>query len=264
VRVSALEYFDRHAISWWLSNEERAERKRFGIAERLPTGHLNSSQVACVNHLEPARVDHELALTIARNLEPRVIEVRDTGEGGYVSFEWIGESNYLNEPGGHVRGANVTSLDALMRVTLDDKTLALLVIEWKYLESYGGKSVTHSSSGTDRVAIYPALIEAADSPLAPGEARRLFYEPYYQLARQTLLAARAVADPDSPESEWLHVHVIPEGNVRLRHRVKNAAPLLSGSTLKETWRSALKAPERYRVLGPSAVVPADAPAKWSG
>jgi len=81
VRASARGYFDRHAISWWLSNEERAERKQLGIAEKLPTGHLNSSQVACVNHLEPARVDHDMALTIARNLEPRVVEVRDTGEG---------------------------------------------------------------------------------------------------------------------------------------------------------------------------------------
>jgi len=151
-----------------------------------------------------------------------------------------------------------------MRVTLDDKTFALLVIEWKYLESYGGKSVTRSLSGTDRVAIYRALIEAADSPIASGEPRRLFYEPYYQLARQTLLAARAVADPDTPESEWLHVDVIPEPNVALRHRVKSAAPLLSGNTLEETWRSALKAPERYRVLGQSAVVPVDAPGKWRG
>jgi hypothetical protein len=72
-------------------------------------------------------------------IEPRVLEVRNTGEGGYVSFEWIGESNYLNEPRGYVRGENVTSLDALMRVMLDDETLALLVIEWKYLESYGGR-----------------------------------------------------------------------------------------------------------------------------
>jgi hypothetical protein len=60
------------------------------MTHKLPTGHLNSSQVACVNHLEPARVDGEIALAVARNVEPRVVEVRDTGVNGYVSFEWIG------------------------------------------------------------------------------------------------------------------------------------------------------------------------------
>jgi hypothetical protein len=43
---------------------------------------------------------------------------------------------------------------------------------------------------------------------------RLLYEPNYQFARQTLLAARAVADPDTPESEWLHVHVSPKATSR--------------------------------------------------
>jgi hypothetical protein len=195
-----------------------------------------------------------MALIVARNLEPRVVSVRDTGEGGYVAFEWIGKKSYLNEPGARVRGANVTLLDALMRVTLDGGALALLVIEWKYLESYGALSVETSLSGTDRVAVYRALIEAGDSPVLPGDPKRLFYEPYYQLARQTLLAARAVAEAETAETEWLHVHVIPEGNVTLRQRVKKAAPLLRGDTLEETWRSALKVPERYRIVTPSAIV----------
>ena len=262
LRGSALAYFNEHEIAWWLSDAERSEREDLKMTERLPTGHLNSSQVACVNHLEPARVDGDVALAVARNLEPRVAEVRDTGEGGYVAFEWIGKSEYLDEPGAHVRGAHVTSLDALMRVTLDDGAFALLVVEWKYLESYPATSVAKSRRGTDRVAVYRELIEGADSPLAPGDAERLFYEPYYQLARQTLIAARAVADPETPETEWLHVHVIPEGNAALRRRAKEAAPLLLGETLEEAWRSALKAPERYRVLAPSDVVPSDARGDW--
>jgi hypothetical protein len=262
LRASALAYFDEHGIAWWLSKAERAERTELGMTDRLPTGHLNSSQVACVNHLEPARVDREVALAVARNLDPRVAEVRDSGEGGYLAFEWIGKREYLNEPGAFVRGANVTSLDALMRVTLDDGALALLVVEWKYLESYPATSVATSGRGTDRVAVYRELIEAADSPLAPGDAGRLFYEPYYQLARQTLLAARAVADPETPETEWLHVHVIPDRNLELRRRAGEAAPLLLGETLEEAWRSALKAPERYRVLAPSEVVPSDASGDW--
>jgi hypothetical protein len=84
VWASALAYFDKHDIAWWLSDDERTEREQLGITHRLPTGHLNSSQVAYVNHLEPARVDADVVLAVARNLEPRVAEVRDTGEGGYV------------------------------------------------------------------------------------------------------------------------------------------------------------------------------------
>ena len=39
-----------------------------------------------------------------------------SGDGGYAAFEWVGKKDYLKEPGAHVRGANVTSLNALMRV----------------------------------------------------------------------------------------------------------------------------------------------------
>jgi len=70
------------------------------------------------------------------------------------------------------------------------------VIEWKWLESYDAARVATSAGGTDRVARY----QGADrGPLLAADARRphkrLFYEPYYQLVRQTLLAARAFADP---------------------------------------------------------------------
>jgi hypothetical protein len=57
IRQSALEYFRRHGIQWWTS---RWDRRTAGMDPR-PTGHLNSSQVACVNHLEPARVDRAAA-----------------------------------------------------------------------------------------------------------------------------------------------------------------------------------------------------------
>jgi hypothetical protein len=82
--------------------------------------------------------------------------------------------------------------------------------------------------------------------------------------RQTLLAARAVADPATPETECLHVHVIPEGNAALRRRVKEAAPVLLGKTLEQASRSALKAPDRYRIVTPSQVVPAEVPAPRVG
>jgi hypothetical protein len=43
----------------------------------------------------------------------------------------------LNEPGGRTRGAQVTSLDALMCALRADGGRTLIAFEWKYLESYG-------------------------------------------------------------------------------------------------------------------------------
>lgn len=117
---------------------------------------------------------------------------------------------------------------------------------------------------TKRIAsTYRKLIEAEDSPLLPAAPERFFYEPYEQLMRQTLLAAAVAADPETPERTWVHVHVIPAENLELRTRVKQAVPLLEGNTLDETWRGALSALERYRVVTPSDVVPASVPASWA-
>jgi len=254
VRTSAIDYFAEHDIKWWLSDREKAERRTRGKPPSGPTGHMNSSQVACVNHLEPARLDETVALAVARLLEPHVASVRDTGEGGFVAFEWIGERDYLGEAdseGARRRGEYVTSADALMRVTLDDGEQLLLVIEWKYLEQYDGVYFGNPR----RLGRYRPLIDADGSPIVAGEAERLFYDPYYQLLRQTLLAAAAVADPMTPETGWRHMHVIPRDNEALRTRVKEAAPLLLGATVEETWRSALTKPERYRVVDPSDAVP---------
>ena len=66
IRRSALDYFKRHRIRWWTSKWD----KRTKDMEARPTGHLNSSQTACVNHLEPARVDAAVAQQVAHNLDP--------------------------------------------------------------------------------------------------------------------------------------------------------------------------------------------------
>jgi hypothetical protein len=263
VRRPALSYFDLHNIRWWLSTAEEAERAVLAALPAAPTGHLNSSQVACINHLEPARLDKEVALTVARRLDPRVREVRDTGEAGFVAFEWIGDKSYLNERGARTRGAKLSSIDAIMRVTLRDDTPMLILIEWKYTEAYEKGREMRYRDGTDRVERYRTLMESEDSPLQPGSPERLFYEPYEQLMRQTLLAAAVVADADAPELTWMHVHVIPAENVELRKRVKQAVPLLGGDTLEETWKGALKAPEQYRVVTPTDVVPETSSTPWA-
>jgi hypothetical protein len=239
VRDSAVDYFKRHEVKWWTSQWDERDPKM----EARPTGHLNSSQVACVNHLEPARVDAAVAQQVIANVDAtlRAAPVDD----GFVDYEWIGAKSYLGERGSRTRGANITSLDALMCGERDG-TRTLVAYEWKYLESYPTKAVAKSDKGTDRVATYRSLLERRECPIRVGDIRWLFYEPYYQLMRQTLLAWQMVEHGEFGASDWLHIHVVPELNVALRR--SRAAPNLVGATMEEKWRSVLKQPERYRLI----------------
>jgi hypothetical protein len=105
-----------------------------------------------VNHLEPARLDAEVARAVLANVDPAVVEPMPVEDGGFVAYEWIGEKNYLNEPGTRTRGAQVTSVDALMCGRRSDGQNIIVAFEWKYLESYGPDSRATSSRGTDRVS----------------------------------------------------------------------------------------------------------------
>lgn len=257
-RGEALQYFATHRIKWWLSRNEAEERRVAGVSG-LPTGNLGSSQVACVNHLEPARTDYDLALAIARAVDPSVAAICPIpAEGGYVAFEWISESDLLGERGSRQRGANVTSLDALMLARRPDLSVVAIVIEWKYLEGYDPKSHAISSKGTNRVETYRPLLEDRDSPLRQGELERLFFQPYVQLMRQTLLAwqmTRQRMRGWPAIDDWKHAHVIPEGNVRLRRHIPPHAAYAELRLLSEAWKSFLKVPDRYEVLTPTELLP---------
>lgn len=250
LRQSAMRYFADNGVKWWTSRWDA----RIPEMESRPTGHLNSSQVACVNHLEPARIDESAARRVLASIDPSLNPVQ-LGDDGYVIYEWIGQENYLREPGLRTRGAHVTSLDAMM-CGENDAGRMLVAIEWKYLETYQGKSTGVSSRGTDRVAIYRPLLEESDCPISVSDIRSLFYEPYDQLMRQTLLAWQMVQHREFEATDWIHVHVIPEGNHALRMSVQGA-PDLVGSGMAEKWRSVLRDPSRYRVLTPSDLVPVD-------
>jgi len=240
VRQSALDYFERNRIKWWASKYDARTK---GPPAR-PTGHLTSSQVACVNHLEPARIDRKVAEQVVQTIEPGYHAV-PTAPNSFVEYEWIGNSSYLGEKGARRRGANITSLDALMCGERDVRRI-LLAFEWKYRECYGLKSVATSRKGTDRVATYRPLLVRADCPIRVGKIEWLFFEPYYQLMRQTLLVWQMVEHGEFGASDWLHIHVVPELNVALRR--SKATPDLAGWTMHDKWRSVLKDPDRYRLM----------------
>jgi hypothetical protein len=90
--------------------------------------------------------------------------------------------------------------------------------------------VATSSRCTDRVATYQRLLDEPGCPIKRGDRKRLFFEPYYQLMRQALLAWQMVEYEEHGASAWLHVHVVPELNVTLRGGGRGAKEL-GGETM---------------------------------
>lgn len=112
VRQQALALFKELHISW-----------HQGVAEG-PTPHLRSSQVQCVNALgqmmaDPERITRAFgpALDIARVRDFGVIDATEAGR--YLTFEFIGGSDYFSEgrAGKRTRGSQSTSLDAAFAYT---------------------------------------------------------------------------------------------------------------------------------------------------
>ncbi|MXP15695.1 hypothetical protein GRI44_13145 [Altererythrobacter confluentis] len=217
--------------------------------------HGASSQVCCVNFLFPfvdqpnllARwIDHVLGVEGA---QPEVIERRN-GEDHYVAFEWFPETDYLNEAGKNGkgnRGSNSTSVDAAVRYRIGDE-LHLLLIEWKYTESYASKRDPKSLAGDPtRIARYQNIWQRPHGPIRADldvELTEFFLEPWYQLLRQQMTAYHAETDPLSPYSRATLLHISPNGNFDL-HKVKGNFGAL-GDDVFEVFASLLEGNFRDR------------------
>ena len=132
-----------------------------------------------------------------------------------VEFEWIGLEKSLE--GGTSRGEYETSVDSFL-IAETDKGRRAYLMEWKYTEEGGdGDDKGAGRSGETRRHRYAPLYEAASSSfygngIAMGE---LFYEPFYQLMRNRLLADRMVAKGELGVSDAKVVVVVPEENYRI-------------------------------------------------
>lgn len=241
-REGALEYYNEHCIAWWGGNDR-------------PTDSPISSQVACLNHLEPARLNHDLAIQLACRYVPDAAEVLPI-EDGYLAYEWVGTNSYLGERGWSLksRGKNITSVDALMPVKRRDGQVCLMLIEWKYTECYSSKCLAVSEKGTRRIEIYRPLLEEPGCPIRLGDHERLFFDPYYQLMRQTLLAWQMTRHREFGATDWIHIHVAPSANVKLL-QVVTSPQLAEFKTMECAWRSVLLEPDKYRLVTPHEVLP---------
>lgn len=235
IRYDVIDYFERNKITWWM-----------GEKRNKPTGHLLSSQIACLNHLYCVRQRKDLASTILCKLS-EVIEEAVIVDDGFVEFEVIGKTNYLNEKS-HTRGVNSTSVDAVMVGKKNNGRNILIIIEWKYTETYREEP----KYIPERYNVYNKLLEAHDCPIVAKNHESLYYEPFYQLMRQTLLGWKMVRNLEYKCDDYLHVHVIPSQNVELRNKI--TSPGLVGKNMSEAWMSVLKEKQKYLVITPEELV----------
>jgi len=252
VRYKAEKYFIDNHIPFWNTGEKRPK----GVNK--PSGHMLSSQVACINHLLFFRHNQEIATAILRGIDCNVKTAlrldNDRTDYGFVSLEVIGKENYLKERS-HTRGAHSTSVDAVMLAEMQDSSRKLFFIEWKYVEKYRNKqSKFIEEGGGTRKNIYLPLLQREDCPIKVPELNDtfiegIFYEPFYQLMRQTLLAHEMTKAKDFGATDYCHLHLIPTNNNELKLE-NTSRGILKGSTLKEAWLNLLKSPDKYKVIDP--------------
>jgi len=245
IRNEVLQYFKENKISWW--------------GGKKPTGHVLSSQVACLNHLYPLRDDKEAVLNIAKKISRDFVEVLPIETDGtskrYIQFEAVSRGDYLNEGTGN-RGSNCTSIDALMHAVHQDGSKWLLPIEWKYTEHYGNenkgltgcKANPNKCSGKTRKDRYDNLI--AKSKQLKNQNHEVYYhEPFYQLMRQTLWTEQMIKHKEIDAVNYIHVHVVPWENKNLLDKTYKC----SGTDMINTWKNQLQDQSKYKVISPEGL-----------
>lgn len=225
-----------------------------------PSNHLCDSQVCCANFLYPF-ADKPAAL--AELLRPLFPDIRRLlpmeQEGLYLSFEWIGQDNYLGEKvsrhGQRTRGANFTSADAAVMFDRQNGQRHILLVEWKYTESYASTPLHTSRSGTDRTAIYAHLYDRDDFPLDKGLLPgfdALFYEPFYQLMRQQLLAWEMERAHELGADTVSLLHIAPDHNPDFQ-RVTSPALRPLGNSVIGVWKKLQRYPQRFYSVSTEAL-----------
>lgn len=237
IREDALHYYKQNKITWWDSGDE-------------PTGHLLSSQIACINHIYYLRQRQDASTLVLRNIE-NTIQKAVKIDTGFVEFEKVG-SKKLGKEKHLIRGANCTSIDAIMIGENIYGKKILFLIEWKYTESYGSESKLKGESGKRRLEAYKELLYLKDCPISVSNIEALYYEPFYQLMRQTLLGWQMVTRKEYECEDWVHLHVIPDDNKELKNTI--TSPYLKGSNIEEAWKSVLIEPYRYISIDPKKLI----------
>lgn len=218
------------------------------------SNHALSSQVCCVNFLAPLMHRPTLLASVMKSAlgidSLQMVPVRKDWHGTdiFVDFEWIGLENYLSEwpkTGLATRGANATSADAIVRMADPDGRITTILIEWKYTESYG--QPLDPKGDPTRLKRYADKTFAPDGPIRAD--RRLtvsdfFWEPFYQLLRQQILAWRMEKAKEGGASSAMVLHISAAENATL-HKVTAPALRNCEKDAFKVFQSLLAIPQRF-------------------
>jgi hypothetical protein len=239
IRHSILPYFARNQIKWHDGQDGK------------PSNHLCDSQVCCANFLFPFADKPRPLAELLRPIFPTLQEMLSIEDGQYVAFEWIGQQNYLGEKisrnGKRTRGANYTSADTAVMFKHTDGHKQIVLIEWKYTESYSPTSLKFAASGTDRTTIYAHLFHREDCPLAKEllpSFDALFFEPFYQFMRQQFLAHEMEKAHELGADRVSLLHIAPAQNLEFK-RVTSPTLKPLGASATEVWQKLVKIPGKF-------------------
>jgi hypothetical protein len=235
VRTVALALFAELGVPW------------HAMVDSGPSNHLLSSQVQCVNALARMTTDPEPIYRAFGDLLD-IREVLEIEPGRHLTFEYIGPTDYFGEAPGRqrVRGSQCTSVDAAFVHVARDGVRELVLLEWKYTESYGARPIDPRKDAVRAGRYGPALADAAGpvrGDLLPLEA--LFDEPLYQLVRQQLLAHELEVHGAEEASRVRILHVLPSVNDAYQRSLVRAQHRELGEDVASVWRRLLRRPDRF-------------------
>lgn len=247
IRESAMSFFFDNRILWHDGQGG------------LPSNHMCDSQVACVNFLFSFVHRPDALAQLFQPLFPSINRVLPVEKDHFVSFEWIGQENYLGERirkgATRTRGANFTSADAIVKFEQDDAKIRVVLIEWKYTESYSDQYKRFSKHGTDRGMIYRHLYDQPDCPINKDrlpDYDDLFYEPFYQLMRQQLLAHEMEKAGELDADMVSLLHIAPAHNCDFP-RVTSPGLRELGESVTEVWKKLVIPVDRFDSISTEAL-----------
>jgi hypothetical protein len=234
---TVIKYFTENNIAWWRGDE--------------PTGHVLSSQVACLNHLYYLRHDKDAVLQLLSSFSDDFVEVleieTDKEPHGYIQFESVSTNDNLNE-GALSRGTNCTSVDALIYAKHKNGEKWIIPVEWKYTEEYNPENKSSGKSGAIRLERYIALINKSKQ-MKSEYWEWCFYEPFYQLMRQTLWAEQIIHKKTTEKvkaDNYMHLHIIPNENTDLLDKIYSCSKM----NMEDTWRKCIIGQDKYKIITP--------------
>jgi hypothetical protein len=231
IRRDVGDYFHTRRISW---HQARA--------------HVLSSQVCCLNFLAPFSFEPRALKTLLHRIIGPIDKMLETEQGRFVSFEFTGERNYLHEwkNGIHTRGANCTSVDAMVRFRTAEGSEEAALIEWKYTERYG-RPRPNDPKHAERLRRYEKMTFSPEGPIRADsgiDIRDLFTEPIFQLYRQQMLATQMRSDKELGLDRVRTVLIAPRSNLDL-FQVKIPSFKRFGTDLVALWRALLNDPDGF-------------------